>query len=108
MGPSGQIRPSTCWTRWARAPPSDVSHLTEPLVVQDPGEDSPTFARLLYRDMDWTMLDLYIMLFVAFDDWLGNSLLALFIVYCIECVYRLIRQRVSVSNLSKKAYVDDR
>lgn len=77
--------------------------------MQDPGEDAPTFARLLYKDMDWVMLDLYIMLFIAFDDALNNSLLAIFIVYGIEyCIYRAIRQRIGVRNLSKRACVDDR
>jgi hypothetical protein len=78
-------------------------------VVQDLGERSPGFVRLLYGDLDWSMLDLYIMLFTAFDEWLGNnSLLALFIVYCIEYVFKWLRHRVGVRNLSAKAYVDDR
>lgn len=77
--------------------------------MQDLGEATPSFVNMLYRDMDRAMLDLYIMLFTAFDEWLGgNSLLALLIVWCIERVYREIRARLSVRNLSKKAYVDDR
>lgn len=106
-----QIKMSTWKTRWAGAPPEgvDVGTLAAPIVVQDVGEGSPGFDRLLYRDMDRAMLDLYIMLFIAFDEWLvDNSLLALFLVWCIERVYREIRGRVSVRNLSKKAYVDDR
>ena len=87
----------------------DIRSLDGPLVVQDLGERSPSFLRLLYKDLDWSMLDLYIMLFTAFDEWLSdNSLLALFIVYCIQYVYKEIRQRVGVRNLSAKAYVDDR
>lgn len=106
-----QIKASDWKTRWAGAPPEDedIGQLSAPLVVQDLGEASPSFVRMLYRDLDRAMLDLYIMLFIAFDEWLGdNSLLALFLVWCVERVYREIRGRVSVRNLSKKAYVDDR
>lgn len=45
----------------------DVASLEAPIVVEDTHEASPSFVRLLYRSMDWDMLDLYIMLFVAFD-----------------------------------------
>lgn len=55
------------------------------------------------------MLDLYIMLFIAFDEWLtNNSMLAIFMVWIIERIVRAIRQTMSVDNLSSKAYVDDR
>ena len=108
---SEQIKASSFWTRWARAPPEgvDIGSAAKPYVVQDLHEDSPGFARMMYRDMDRPMLDLYIMLFTAFDEWLDkNSLLAIFLVYCVELVYQTIRRRLSVQTLSKKAYVDDR
>ena len=64
---------------------------------------------MLYRNLDRAMLDLYIMLFITFDEWLiNNSMLAIFLVWIIERIMRAIRQTMSVSNLSKKAYVDDR
>jgi len=83
--------------------------LEDIVVVEDDHEDLPSFARLLYMDLDFAMLKLYILLFTAFDELLSNnSLLSLFLVYCIERLYRWLRQWLSGSNLSKKAYVDDR
>lgn len=88
---------------------NSIEQLEEIVVVEDVHEDTPTFARLLYMDLDFDMLKLYVMLFTAFDELLSsNSLLSLFLVYCTERIYRWLRQRLSCSNLSKKAYVDDR
>jgi len=59
--------------------------LEDIVVVEDDHEDLPSFARLLYMDLDFAMLKLYILLFTAFDELLSNnSLLSLFLVYCMS------------------------
>lgn len=66
--------------------------MDSPVIIQDLGEGSPSFVNMLYRDLDWAMLDLYIMLFMAFDELLvDNSMLAIFIVWIIERIIKEIR-----------------
>lgn len=105
------IKESDYWTRWAGATPDnlDVATMDSPVIIQDLGEGSPSFVNMLYRDLDWAMLDLYIMLFMAFDELLvDNSMLAIFIVWIIERIIKEIRQRMSASNMSEKTFVDSR
>ena len=67
----------------------NLETMQTPVIIRDDGEGSPSFVNMLYRDLDRGMLDLYIMLFVAFDEWLiDNSMLAIFIVWIIEWIIK--------------------
>ena len=113
IDPGTQLKVESLASRLLSAPPDgvDVEKLQDLVVVEDKVEQYPSFYKLLYCSLDYTLVLLYIMLFIFFEMLLGdrgNSLLSLFLVYLVERALRKGRQSTGTDNLCEKAYVDGR
>jgi len=100
-------------SRLLQSPPNqDLVSMEDIIVVPDTSEKYPDFARVLYCDLDKSLVLLYIMLFIVLDEAIGrpgdNGLIALFVVYVFERFLRMVREDWGKSNLCEKAYVDER
>jgi hypothetical protein len=71
------------------------------VVVEDDIERFPSFSSLLYGSLDYSLMVLYILLFIVLQEALGfNSMLSVFCVYILEKVLREVRSELGQSNLS--------
>ena len=94
-------------SRQTRAPPRSLNDLNEVLVVQDDWEQFPSLVRMMYASLDYSLVMLYALLFILFQEWLGfNAPLAIFCVYLLERCLRYMRSSYGNANLSTKSYVD--
>lgn len=106
------IIPETGWSRLFQGPPEgDPAASERVVVVVDGAERYPSFEAVLYCSLDSSLVLLYIMFFIVFESAVtfeDNGLLSLFCVYFIERFLRNLRASWGTSNLSERAYVDDR
>ena len=109
----GQIKMDSWWTRIMQSPPSGMSveGLGKVAVVTDNIESYPSFFRILFCNLDYSLVQIYTLLFFQLelfwgDD--GNPLLSLFIVYLVEKILRHIRYSLGCKNMCNKAHVDSR
>ena len=80
-------------------------------MIKDEAEQYPSFQKLLMCSLDYSLVQIYIMLFFTLDrQWgpQGNSLLSIFIVFLVEKALRSLRSSLGAKNLSKKAHIDKR
>jgi len=96
-----------------KTPPSNVNvqSIDKIVVVEDNVEQYPNFYKMLYCSLDYSLVLLYIMLFIIFElMWggHGNAMLSIFLVYIVERVLRHVRFEVGKTNLCKKSFVDER
>ena len=108
-----QIKSDTWWQRLMKAPPAkiNVQNIDKLYVVEDNVEQYPNFYKMLYCSLDYSLMLLYIMLFMMFElMWggHGNAMLSIFLVYIVERILRHIRYEVGKNNLCGKSYVDKR
>ena len=108
-----QILEDSWYDRLVNSPPDrvDPATLDRLVVVSDKVEQYPSFFKVLFCSLDYSLVMMYALLFCILEEiWgeQGNSLLSLFIVYIVEQVLRALRQRLGEKNLVKKAFVDER
>ena len=102
-----QIKYSSWMTRQMRAPPENIESLQDLIVVEDDWERYPSYSRILYCSLDYSLLILYICFFILFQEVLGfNSNLSVFCIYLFERLLRWIRAEIGEDNLSAKAFID--
>ena len=63
---------------------------------------------MLYCNLDYQNVILFIMLFNLFDRVTGSSIIAVTIIYFVEKVLATLRAYLSKGNLAKKTLVDER
>ena len=97
------------WQRLVRSPPVPPEELEKVLVVEDPYERYPSFAALLYCDLEWSLVRIYIMLFAVFEELVpANGLLSLLCAYVVERILRWRRAEKGAATLRARAYVGER
>jgi len=77
----------------------------------DATEKFPAFYKVLYCSLDYSLVTLYIMLFMLFEllwGGEGNSLLSVFLVQIVEWGLRMLRSELGKKSLCVKAHVDER
>jgi hypothetical protein len=79
-----------------------------PYVVEDHFANWPSFTNIMYCALDYQRLIFFILAFSLFDRITGQSIVAVFIVYCIDKAMGSFRGWLSENNISKKTLIDDR
>lgn len=105
-----QIHQHNFKTSLFKCPPEEVivENIEKLHVIEDYWEMFPSFFNILYGSLDYSLVLLYIMLFMFFDAIPGtNSLVSVFCIYIIQNVLQYIRLDLSSQNISKKSYIDD-
>jgi len=77
-------------------------------LVRDPYASYPNFERVLYMNLDFELVLLYIMWFFLFDIYTENAMLSIALVYLIEKAFRELRRWLGSRNLVKKSMFDER
>ena len=76
-------------------------------MVEDPVEFYPSFENVLFTSLEYARIQLYCMVFAVFESALnGNSMIAIFIVCCLEYILYSLRAYLGKANMTKKTYVD--
>jgi len=108
----GQVEYDSWWTRLMQSPGNTNPGTLDKLkVIVDNVESYPSFFRILFCSLDYSLVQLYILIFFEFElIWGGdgNPLLSLFIVYLVEKFLRHIRASLGAKNLCNKTHVDSR
>ena len=89
-----QIKDDNMCARMMRTPPDGivVENMDKLMLVRDNVERYPSFDRILYSNMDYQLVTLYVLWFIFLDDiFKHNTMLSLLGVYIVERILRKLR-----------------
>ena len=75
--------------------------------MRDPHVKYPGFERNLYCHLDYDILIMLIGYIIVIDNRTGNPMLAIFVAYIIERIFRLLRSFIGQKNIAKKTFSDE-
>lgn len=78
------------------------------LLVKDAFQRWPSFAGVLYCNLDYDILILNILMFNMFAVAIGNSIVGIFLAFIVEKVLKRFRAFFGEMNLAKKTLTDER
>jgi len=73
--------------------------------VKDEKWWDPSFGQILYQNLDFDLVPLYVLWFFFVERWTGNAPLAIFVVYLLERGLRIIRKVLGKRNLQAKSMI---
>ena len=79
-----------------------------PMLVKDKYNRWPSFSKVLYCQLDYDNLILFILFYSLFKWATGNSVISITLVYIIEKGLWFLRQKLGEGNLARKTLIDEK